>query len=87
MTAAAERAFTAWRQRVHRRVCEAAVRGRGDAQNGPAQCTCPPEVTVEVITEERALARQVHAKFSHPGPVEQCESPHDVVCRAVWPCE
>lgn len=71
--------FVAWRKRVHERVCVAA-----------GSCTCPTgerwrDIHAAHVTEARELAERVHAKFGHPGPVEHCESPHDVICKAVWP--
>lgn len=64
--------YREWRQRVHERVCAPA-----------GSCTCPDNYSPEVITEARKFAEHVHAKFEHPGAVETCGSPHDVICKAV----
>lgn len=67
--------FKDWRSRVHERVCV------------PARscCTCPDVYQREQLTEARDLAVRIHAKFAHPGRAGRCESPHDVICKAVWP--
>lgn len=65
--------YKAFRARVHERVCIPA-----------RSCTCPTEYGREVITNAREQARHVHVKFDHPGSVECCESPHDVICKAVF---
>lgn len=66
--------YRAFRARAHGRVCERTI-----------DCTCPEDYGREVITEARERAEHVHAKFEHPGPVDNCGSPHDVICKAVWP--
>lgn len=66
--------YLAFRARVHARVCERTF-----------DCTCPDNYGPEIITEARARAGQVHFKYDHPGTVERCTSPHDVICKAVWP--
>lgn len=68
------KAYREFRGRVHNRVCVPA-----------RSCTCPVEYAREVISEARALAAEVHAKFDHPGAFDHCESPHDVICKAVHP--
>ena len=68
-------AYRAFRARVHERVCEPAH----------SCCTCPEDYGREVITEARERADRIHAKSKHPGDVEHCTSPHDVICKAVWP--
>lgn len=66
-------AFAAWRGRAHERVCV------------PARtCTCPVEVTQEVLADARKRAAHIHARYEHPGPLDACQSPHDVICKAVW---
>ncbi len=32
----------------------------------------------------RRRAAKIHEKFEHAGPEHACESPHDVLCKAVW---
>ncbi len=62
-------ALAAWMARKHERVC------------GPARsCTCHAD-----LDESRRLAKLVHEKYGHPGAADSCQSPHDVLCKAVWP--
>ena len=65
--------YRAFRARVHDRTCIPA-----------RSCTCPDEYGLEVIQEARDRAARIHAKFTHPDPPEDCQSPHDVICKAVW---
>ena len=67
-------AYRAFRARVHERVC---IEARS--------CTCPEGYGPEVITDARGQAERVHAKYGHPGDLDGCGSPHDVICKAVWP--
>lgn len=65
--------YREFRTRVHDRVC------------GPARsCTCPTDYGADTLTAARRRAGEVHAKFGHSGPVEACQSPGDVICKAVW---
>lgn len=66
--------YRAFRARVHERVCQEC-----------GQCTCPEDYGPEIITEARELAERTHGKFEHPGEVDNCGSPHDVICKSVWP--
>lgn len=66
--------YRAFRARVHQRVCVEA-----------GTCTCPEDYGREVITEARERAGNAHFNYDHPGTVERCTSPHDVICKAVWP--
>ena len=61
--------LTAWLKRKHERVC---VEARS--------CTCDIE-----LTEARELANLAHFRYEHPGAPDACRSPHDVLCKAVWP--
>jgi len=65
--------YRSFRSRVHDRVCIPA-----------RSCTCPDGYSPEVLDAARDSARHIHAKFEHPGPVTACQSPHDVICKAVW---
>ena len=65
--------YAAFRARVHQRVCVPA-----------RSCTCPAEVTPGTLDAARARAALVHAKFTHLGMPDACQSPHDVICKAVW---
>ena len=49
-----------------------------------AGCTCPAEIDTHVIGDARRLAARVHARYKHAGPPDACQSPHDVLCKAVW---
>ena len=62
-------ALAAWMARKHERVCEPA-----------RSCTCHTD-----HIEARRLAKHIHAKFEHPGMPDACQSPHDVLCKAVQP--
>lgn len=71
-----------WTTRAHVRVHD-----RAPGTNGPddlgarAGCACHEYAVATAALEERA--RRIHAKFGHPGPVEDCQSPHDVLCKAL----
>ena len=66
--------YRAFRARVHRRVCASA-----------RTCTCPDQYDGVEVEDARGRARAIHEKFAHPGPVEACQSPDDVICKAVFP--
>ena len=77
----------AWVARVHERVHERMPGTDGsDDQGARAGCTwiCGAE-PAEVIGLGRRAAHWGHEKFSHPGTPKACQSPHDVICKAVWP--
>ena len=65
--------YQEFRERVHERVCIPA-----------RSCTCPDDYGPDVLAEAQSLAKNVHAKREHPGTVENCRSPHDVICKAVF---
>ena len=60
--------LAAWMARKHDRVCIPA-----------RSCTCHDD-----LHEARKLAAATHRKFGYPGTPEACQSPHDVLCKAVW---
>lgn len=65
--------FVEWRARVHLRVCIPA-----------RSCTCPEVYDGGTLAEARRRARETHERFDHPGLVENCQSPDDVICKAVY---
>lgn len=75
----------AWYTRAHIRSCYRPPGTNGtDDQGANAGCTCPVEVTKEVLAECRSRARKGHLRYKHPGEPDACQSPHDVLCKAVW---
>ena len=78
----------AWMRRKHERCCEREAGTFGPDDEGcQAGCTCPAEITDETVSDYRQLARKIHLdpRHPHPGTPEDCASPHDVLCKAVWP--
>lgn len=82
-------AFTDWIHRAHLRLHERPAGTFGPDDRGvKAGCTdvCDwledPEAA---LPEARRRAAVGHEKFAHPGSPEECEAPHDVLCKAVWP--
>ena len=82
-------AFAAWCQRAHTR-----THARPAGTDGPDDLGCNAgctDVCDWVRNPEQALpiarerARYVHVKFGHLGTEDACQSPHDVLCKAVWP--
>ena len=73
-----------WIERKHERSCyrPAGTYGPGD-MGCHASCTCDSYRSAPVA-ELRARAKHIHIKFRHPGAVDDCQSPHDVLCKAVW---
>lgn len=65
-------ALEKWIDRKHARVCVEA-----------GSCTCDADRDSS-LAALRARAKRGHIKFQHPGPVDDCQSPHDVLCKAVW---
>ncbi len=77
----------AWVARVHERAHDRAPGTCGPDDHGAhAGCLryCHVE-PAEVITRGRKDAAAVHVKYSHPGTPQACQSPHDTICKAVWP--
>lgn len=60
--------LAAWNARKHERVCVPA-----------RSCTCSDD-----LQDARTTAVRIHAKFDHAGTPNDCQSPHDVLCKAVW---
>jgi len=85
----ARRRYDEWVDRVHTR---AHFRPPGTLGPGDKGCLVVPEagrcelcegMKARYTGEIREWAVQIHEKFGHSGPVESCESPHDVICKAV----
>ena len=73
-----------WLDRKHARSCERAAGTLGPDDIGcHAGCNCETWRERD-LAELRKQAAKVHRKFDHPGLPEECESPHDVICKAVW---
>lgn len=75
----------AWVARKHVRSCE-----RPPGTNGPDDAGCKTACNCDTwlaasLGDLRALAARAHAGGGHPGPADSCQSPHDVLCKAVWP--
>ena len=82
------RSLKAWMIRKHERCCTRPAGTFGpDDQGCQAGCTCPAEITDGTVADYRRLARKIHLdpRHPHPGTPEDCASPHDVLCKAVWP--
>lgn len=60
--------LAAWMMRKHQRVCVPA-----------RSCTCHDD-----LAQARKLAATAHRRYGHPGAPDACQSPHDVLCKAVW---
>lgn len=60
--------LASWEKRKHERAC---IEARS--------CTCGID-----LTEARQRALKYHVRFGHPGTPDACQSPHDVLCKAVW---
>ena len=74
-----------WYSRAHVRVHDRPTGTNGpDDMGAHAGCTCPAEIDTHVIGDARRLAARVHARYKHAGPPDACQSPHDVLCKAVW---
>ena len=72
-----------WIARTHERSHERTPGTYGPSDLGcHAGCTsiCDPAPDVGGLAD---LARHIHASLGHPGPVEACQSPHDVICKAI----
>ncbi len=74
MTTPAE-TLAEWIERTH---------ARSHAQSCTAICTTWRPNPSAALPEARARAARVHDKFHHLGLPDSCQSPHDVLCKAVW---
>lgn len=81
-------ALVAWCRRTHERAHERTPGTLGPDDLGcHAGCTDVCEWTkdpVAALPLARERARDLHAKFGHLGDGRACQSPHDVLCKAVW---
>ena len=70
-----------WIARMHERVHDRAPGTYGPDDLGAiGGCTCPEVVDVDAY---KARARRGHLRNDHPGTPEGCQSPHDVLCKAI----
>lgn len=75
-----------WYRRAHIRLHDRPAETNGPNDLGAhAGCTCPAEIDTHLIEDARRRATSAHDRYRHPGPADACQSPHDVLCKAVWP--
>jgi hypothetical protein len=78
-------ALEAWISRKHVRSCHRPPGTYGPDDHGcNTVCNCD-EYRAAPIDALRARAADGHKRDNHPGPPDACQSPHDVLCKAVWP--
>lgn len=80
--------LAAWCARAHERCHEREAGTYGpDDQGCRAGCTDTCEWRREparALPLARERAARNHAKYEHLGTPGACQSPHDVLCKAVW---
>lgn len=86
----AAESLAAWCVRAHERCHERPAGTYGPDDLGchagcTRSCTEWLPVTPESLAEARDYARVIHRTAEHPGTPDACQSPHDVLCKAVWP--
>ena len=77
--------LSAWLARLHERCHERPAGTYGPDDRG-VHATCVCSMYLPHTWEKlRHNAGRVHRKYEHPGPPDDCQSPHDVLCKVVWP--